>query len=142
MRCSFATTQKRQPKEEKAGAFLVTLYPSRGTATFNMWFLWQGGWGKKLSYVVAFGRHGVMDVSQRYSTNRSETLERQRRLADPAWVQQACRAATLHLRRGTSAEEATLWEKRESAEMRELHTTPQPTPDSNLPGEPVCRHHC
>jgi len=38
--------------------------------------LYEGGWGKKLSYILSFSRHGVCDVTSRYTRNMEKVIER------------------------------------------------------------------
>ena len=38
--------------------------------------LLQAGWGKRLSYVVAVGRHGAVDVTRRYTRKWEEVQQR------------------------------------------------------------------
>ena len=38
--------------------------------------LLQAGWGKRLSYVVAVGRHGTVDVTRRYTRKWEEVQQR------------------------------------------------------------------
>ena len=45
-------------------------------ASWDEPLLYEQGWGKKLSYVIAFGRDGVVDVSKRYTKDFSELAGR------------------------------------------------------------------
>ena len=94
----------------------------------------QDGWGRSWSYVVAFGRLGVADVSLRYSKDHVATRQRQRRILDPKAAIQACAALTSHLRHGLSSEEAKTWSERDAQESMELRREAQ-QPDSSLPGD-------
>ena len=38
--------------------------------------MYEAGWGKRLSYVFAFGAHECVDVARRYSASWSKTLAR------------------------------------------------------------------
>lgn len=57
----------------------------------------QAGWGKKLTYVVAFSKEGVRDVTQRYTKNWNELLLRRQEVSEP-WLMSACFALTVRLR--------------------------------------------
>ncbi len=58
----------------------------------------QAGWGKQLSYVVAFSRHGVTDVMRRY-TKQWDELRRHRTLVSEEWLSQQCSSLTANHRR-------------------------------------------
>ena len=58
----------------------------------------QAGWGKQLSYVVAFSRHGVTDVIKRY-TKQWEQLKQRRTMVSEDWLSQQCTQLTNNARR-------------------------------------------
>ena len=46
--------------------------------------VYEAGWGKKLSYIISFGRDEVLDTTRRYTRRWPEVLSR-RKLADEGW---------------------------------------------------------
>lgn len=62
-------------------------------ASLNEPLLYESGWGKKLSYVVAVGKGSVADVTRRYTSKYAEVLTR-RNLADESWL--AAQLSRLH----------------------------------------------
>ena len=56
----------------------------------------QTGWGKQLTYVMAFHRMGVVDVSRRYS---KQDLSSRRTQIPEAQLHEACGQLTERLRR-------------------------------------------
>lgn len=54
-------------------------------ASLNEPLLYESGWGKKLTYVVAVGRGSVADVTRRYTLKYDDVLSR-RSIADERWL--------------------------------------------------------
>jgi hypothetical protein len=47
---------------------------------------YEAGWGKKLSFVIAFGRDEVVDVGPRYSRRWKEVCARRNQIVPAAWM--------------------------------------------------------
>ena len=74
--------------------------------------LYERGWGKRLSFVVAFGKDDVVDVTKRYVLDFENVTTKERRavLPDPrdeVWVAEAIAAHADALRRGASTTDPT-----------------------------------
>jgi peptide-N4-(N-acetyl-beta-glucosaminyl)asparagine amidase len=49
--------------------------------------VYEHGWGKKLTYVIAFSHEEIVDVTWRYSSNHKEVLNRRNECAE-GWLVQ------------------------------------------------------
>lgn len=56
----------------------------------------QAGWGKELTYVIAFSTYRVKDVTRRYTKKWEEVLTRRREVSEP-WLMSACLGLTSRL---------------------------------------------
>ena len=82
--------------------------------------LYERGWGKRLSFVVAFGKDDVVDVTKRYVLDFENVTTKERRavLPDPrdeVWVAEAIAARADALRRGASTTDPTHEATRETS---------------------------
>ena len=55
-------------------------------ASFDQPRLYSKGWGKKLSYVVAFAKDGVADVSARYHSFDNDAIQRRAAVVNAAYA--------------------------------------------------------
>ncbi|KAA6423321.1 MAG: Peptide-N(4)-(N-acetyl-beta-glucosaminyl)asparagine amidase [Trebouxia sp. A1-2] len=105
-------------------------------AAYDKPLLYEAGWGKQLSYVVAFSRHGVTDVMKRY-TKQWDQLKQRRTLVTEDWLQHQCATLTANHRRGWTAEEKAEWEqldRLEQAELADHAKAPTTLQEHTLPG--------
>ncbi|KAL0026255.1 hypothetical protein WJX77_006348 [Trebouxia sp. C0004] len=105
-------------------------------AAYDKPLLYEAGWDKQLSYVVAFSRHGVTDVMKRY-TKQWDQLKQRRMLVSENWLQQQCATLTANHRRGWTAQEKTDWEqvdRLEQAELADHANAPTTLQEHTLPG--------
>ena len=96
----------------------------------------QAGWGKALTYVVAFNKDGVTDVMQRYTRSWPQVRER-RKISSEAWFAQQIARWNAMARQGCSAAEIASLQAADAAEATELaamHTQPLSSADLALPG--------
>ena len=82
--------------------------------------LYEGGWGKKLNYVVAVSRDDVVDVTRRY-TKKYDEVKRRRTLCPEAQLQVAVSMMNLTLWARQSADRRRVLLERQAVEQRELH---------------------
>ncbi|BDA42082.1 Peptide-N(4)-(N-acetyl-beta-glucosaminyl) asparagine amidase A [Coccomyxa sp. Obi] len=103
-------------------------------AAYDQPLLYEGGWGKKLTYVVAFSKDGVKDVTRRYTAKWGELLNRRAEVSEP-WLMSACHALTVRLRAQLGASERSRLEQRNAVEDRQLSNGLEPpSADTSLPG--------
>lgn len=93
--------------------------------------LYEAGWGKKLTYVVAFSADGAADVTRRYVVNPAENATR-RDQCDESWLARELRDITARLRRETDAERRAELTARDASEAEELSAVDDET--RALPG--------
>lgn len=80
--------------------------------------MYESGWGKKLSYIVAFSPHEVVDVSARYTRNWPELLNRRKALGETEFAEIISTQDVLA--RSKSGLELPTWRKEEENELFSL----------------------
>jgi peptide-N4-(N-acetyl-beta-glucosaminyl)asparagine amidase len=91
-------------------------------ASWDKPLLYEAGWGKKLTYLIAVGRDGVLDVTRRY-TRQYNVLVSTRRAVDDAWISSYLANLTSKLRSENTeiGEKERIWlEERENADVAEM----------------------
>ncbi|KAL6068640.1 Peptide-N(4)-(N-acetyl-beta-glucosaminyl)asparagine amidase [Balamuthia mandrillaris] len=91
-------------------------------AAFDSPLMYEAGWGKKLSYIIAVSREEVVDVTRRYTRNYSSQVLQRRTEVPEEWLQQAIQHCDEQQRRifpRDNLEFAALLSRKES-ERREL----------------------
>jgi len=84
--------------------------------------MYEGGWGKKLSYIVAFGKDHCVDVTRRYTrTFAAELLSRRQSVPELVLAQQVA-ALNQQLRSKSSSSEASHLQERARREQFDLHS--------------------
>lgn len=83
--------------------------------------LYEAGWGKRLTYLIAVGRNGVLDVSRRY-TRQYDELVNTRRALDDGWISGYLQDISNKLRsqRGIDEKERIRLEERDHADVAEM----------------------
>jgi peptide-N4-(N-acetyl-beta-glucosaminyl)asparagine amidase len=80
---------------------------------------YEHGWGKKLTYVIAFSRHECVDVTWRYSSRHREVLDR-RGECDENWLVEHTNRLSLRRQAGLSEAERNGLQKRRVVEVVEF----------------------
>merc|ERR1719154_642205 len=83
--------------------------------------VYEAGWGKKLTYVIAFSKDEVQDVTWRYSKDHSETKKR-RMLVRPSWLVKTILEMTQSRMMKCSEADRKVMTERRLAECLELLT--------------------
>ncbi len=103
-------------------------------AVFDKPLLYEQGWEKKLTYVIAFGDDGVYDVTKRYTRDWNAVLLR-RTKAPESVVHEVVTTLTAKARVSKSSKELELLRLRDAKELVELATTlPPGSKQIHLPG--------
>jgi hypothetical protein len=95
--------------------------------------LYESGWGKKLTYVIATGKGCVADVTRRYTANFTELLSR-RTIVGEEWLQTQLSLLHQQAVAAVSPAERPLVIQRNEADERHLRGKSEITPASDLPG--------
>ncbi|KAG2496548.1 hypothetical protein HYH03_005371 [Edaphochlamys debaryana] len=107
-------------------------------ASYDQPLLYEQGWAKAQSYVVAVGAWGAVDVTARYTANWRETKQR-RRLVDERWLGRRLDALTTGVRAAWPPLKRLVWLGRDAEERVELlrkqgREPPSPAELAALPG--------
>lgn len=103
-------------------------------ATYDKPLLYEKGWKKKLSYVIALARDGVYDVTKRYTRKWNEVLSRRNEVSESV-CQEVVSALTAAARVAIPSHELEIVLLRDKQEVEELSALPQlSTATLSLPG--------
>ena len=81
--------------------------------------MYERGWGKRLSYVFAFGRAGGVDVAPRYAVDWTACAARRDWVAE-GWLELTLASMNATVQSTLSAEARAVAEARAAAELEEL----------------------
>ncbi|XP_065052065.1 peptide-N(4)-(N-acetyl-beta-glucosaminyl)asparagine amidase-like [Rhopilema esculentum] len=93
--------------------------------------LYESGWGKKLSYVIAFSADEVIDVTWRYSKDHEEVLKRRNEVSE-AWLVSLWMNMSKKLQSGNSKERNHILEERRIKELIDFLVRKETTVDENI----------
>ncbi|KAL0278712.1 UNVERIFIED_CONTAM: hypothetical protein PYX00_000454 [Menopon gallinae] len=88
--------------------------------------IYEQGWKKKLSYIIAFSKDEIQDVTWRYTCNFSEVLKNRKECSEPLLVDVICTIRTILLRFASSARKQFVT-KRAVLELVDLSVQKSPT---------------
>lgn len=94
--------------------------------------LYESGWKKQLTYVIAFSKDEVQDVTWRYSSNHANVLER-RKEVEESWLLSITTAMTKSLQTSFNKEQQKTFETRKVSELVEF-LSPRPAKDGEFGG--------
>lgn len=83
--------------------------------------LYEAGWGKRLSYIIAFSHEQVLDVTWRYSAKHEE-VKKARNLVSEAWLVETLNRMTLEHQRNLSEARRKVLAERQVKELVEFFT--------------------
>ncbi len=96
--------------------------------------MYERGWGKRLTYVLAFSRHEVCDVSARYSARWEETLARRTEVKE-GWLELTIASINQRLQAPLSPTRRAAIGERGRAERAELDALSSPPPPAEATSE-------
>lgn len=102
-------------------------------AAYDKPLLYERGWGKTVTYVIAAGTDGIADVTRRYTADWTATLPR-RGLVGEDWLSSLCTRLTRKLRDGLPPPLAAALAARDAAEQSQLAARPDAAAAGALPG--------
>lgn len=94
--------------------------------------LYESGWGKKLSYIIAFSKDDIQDVSWRYSRKHDEVKQRRRECRE-SWLVTTIAKLRRQRQAGFPEPRRKFLNERYARELVEL-LLPQPEASEQLPG--------
>ncbi|GIL60556.1 hypothetical protein Vafri_15101 [Volvox africanus] len=106
--------------------------------SYDQPLLYEAGWGKAVSYVMAAGVWGVADVTKRYTARWQPEVLHRRTLVTERWLAKRLDEMTTALRAGWTPQKRLVWLGRDAAERMGLLRSGRPTVQSGtqqpLPG--------
>nr|CAG4651832.1 EOG090X06HD [Triops cancriformis] len=102
-------------------------------AMYDKPLLYEKGWGKQLTYVLAFSKDHVQDVTWRYSAQYKELLKRRIEVSEN-WLLEKCTSLTSQLQANTTELMKKQFTLRLLKELCEFIMPNVSSQDENLPG--------
>ncbi|KAJ3171974.1 hypothetical protein HDU88_006785 [Geranomyces variabilis] len=104
-----------------------------GEGSYGTPLMYEAGWGKKLTYVFAFGPYEAVDVIKRY-TNNIDDVRSRRTDVDEGWLRKTLAEITAQLRRDLPESVRLELERRDAQERAQLDGSNKPVAVENLHG--------